>query len=241
MRIFDIVHKPAAATRSSRRRLTLWGVFFVFSLLFATLSTAAVKSLTLLALFEDKALFHIDGQRRLLHTGETSPEGVELISADAEEAVVNVNGRQEVLQLGLVNFVPELDAAAEPSWSGHDQISLWADSNGFFYVPGRVNGYPVRFLVDTGATSVALSSALAKRIGLDYTKGRRGVANTASGVTSMFGLKLDSVSVGGINLKDVDAGVIEGSFPLDPLLGMSFLGQLDMVREGNRMDLKRRN
>lgn len=176
-----------------------------------------------------------------MHTGETSPEGLELISADTGEAVVEVNGRREVMQLGLVNLIPEFDAAAEPSWSGPESVSLWADSNGFFYVPGRVNGYPVRFLIDTGSTAVAMSSALARRIGLDYTKGRRGVANTASGVTPMFGLTLESVAVGAINLKGVDAGVIEGNHPIDPLLGMSFLGKLDMVREGNRMDLKRRN
>jgi aspartyl protease family protein len=48
------------------------------------------------------------------------------------------------------------------------------------------------------------------------------------------------VTVGGINIKNVQAGVVIGSFPLEPLLGMSFLSQLDMVREGNRMDLKRR-
>ena len=227
------------APSAGRRRLSLWGVL-VFSLLFSTLSIAAVKSLTLLALFEGKALFHIDGQRRLLHTGETSPEGLALISANTEEAVVEVNGRREVLQLGLVNLVPEFDATPEPSWTV-ESVSLWADKNGFFYVPGRVNGFPVRFLVDTGATTVAMSSALARRIGLDYTKGQRGVANTASGMTRMYGLTLDSVTVGSIGLNNVDAGVIEGNFPLNPLLGMSFLGQLDMVREGNRMDLKLRN
>ena len=175
-----------------------------------------------------------------MHTGETSPEGLALISADTEEAVVEVNGRREVLQLGLVNLVPEFDATPEPSWTV-ESVSLWADENGFFYVPGRVNGFPVRFLVDTGATTVAMSSALARRIGLDYTKGQRGVANTASGMTRMYGLTLDSVTVGSIGLNNVDAGVIEGNFPLNPLLGMSFLGQLDMVREGDRMDLKRRN
>lgn len=120
-------------------------------------------------------------------------------------------------------------------------ISLWADPSGFFYVPGLINGYPVRFLVDTGATTVALSSELAERIGIEYTKGRRGIASTASGVIPVYEFDLKSVTVGGIELSNVSAGVILGEHPTVPLLGMSFLGQLDMVREGNRLDLKRRN
>lgn len=200
----------------------------------------AVDKLQLLALFENKALLHIDGQQRLMHTGETSPEGLLLVSADTNEAVVEVDGRREVLRLGLLTILPGGEGDPDPAWKGPALISLWADPSGFFYVPGLINGYPVRFLVDTGATTVALSSELAQRIGLDYTKGQKGIANTAGGVTQMYGLDLKSVTVGGIKLNNVSAGVILGGHPTVPLLGMSFLGQLDMVREGNRLDLKQR-
>ena len=176
-----------------------------------------------------------------MHTGETSPEGLVLISADTDKAVVEINGRQEVLRLGLVTTIPGSEADPDPAWKGPPSISLWADPSGFFYVPGLINGYPVRFLVDTGATTVALSSELAERMGLDYTKGERGIATTAGGVTPMYGLDLKTVTVGGIKLSNVSAGVILGGHPTVPLLGMSFLGKLDMVREGNRLDLKRRN
>ena len=176
-----------------------------------------------------------------MHIGERSPEGLLLIKADSNEAVVEVNGRREVLVLGMVTGFPGTDADPAPTWTGPQTVSVWADANGFFYVAGLINGYPVRFLVDTGATTIAISSELAKRIGIDYTKGQRGIANTAAGVTEMFGLDLKSVTVGGINLNNVSAGVIIGNYPTTPLLGMSFLGQLDMVREGNRMELKRRN
>ena len=226
----------SAGLKHNARRLVL-----VVSLSCCTAPAFGVNTLTLLALFEDKALFHVDGERRLMHTGERSPEGILLISADSNEAVVEVNGRQEVLRLGLVTTFPGSDAAPEPTWTGPETVSLWADPNGFFYTAGLINGYPVRFLVDTGATTIALSSELAKRIGIDLTKGQRGIANTAAGVTQMYGLELKSVTVGGINLSDVPAGVIIGNYPTTPLLGMSFLGQLDMVREGNRMELKTRH
>ncbi len=211
------------------------------SIVAAAADSHPVKKLNLLALFEGKALLHIDGERRLLSQGEVSPEGVKLISASPDGAVVEIAGRHEELRLGIATTFVDAD---EPSGAditiGSERVSLWADANGFFHVDGMINDFPVRFLVDTGATTVAISSDLAARIGLDLSRGRRGVASTAGGVAPMVGVNLKSVSVGDIILRDVDAGVIMGSFPETPLLGMSFLGQLDMVREGNRMELRRR-
>lgn len=241
MKTFDILKKYLVAATNASLKRSIWRPLAVALLLCCASPTLAVNTLTLLALFEDKALFHVDGERRLLHAGERSPEGLLLIKADSNEAVVEVNGRQEVMRLGLVTTFPGAEAVPEPTWAGPESVSLWADSNGFFYTAGLINGYPVRFLVDTGATTIAISSELAKRIGIDYTKGQRGIANTAAGITEMFGLNLKSVSIGEINLSDVTAGIIIGNYPTTPLLGMSFLGQLDMVREGNKMELKRRN
>jgi aspartyl protease family protein len=98
----------------------------------------------------------------------------------------------------------------------------------------------VTFLVDTGASTIALNSATAKRIGIDYTKGRPGMATTASGYTRVYSVKLDSVKVGEIVLRNVDAGVIDGPQPETPLLGMSFLNALEMKRDGDKMELTRR-
>lgn len=239
MRIFDIYRN---LTMARAAKLPPIGRRLWIGLLLLPLSAPvlAVKSITLLALFEQKALIHIDGERRLMHTGETSPEGLLLVSADTDKAVVRLNGKEEVLTLGLATSFPGVEADPTPSWSGPESVTLWADDNGFFYVSGLINGYPVKFLVDTGATTVALSSALAKRIGIDYTKGTRGLANTAGGVTQVFGLDLESVTVGGISQTNVRTGVVIGTHPVIPLLGMSFLQELDMLREGNRMELKRR-
>lgn len=199
----------------------------------------AVEKLAVLALFEGKVLLHVDGARRLIAEGETSPEGVTLLSADSDRAVVEVDGREEVLELGMMTSFPGASGDVDP-WDGPEKITLWAEDDGFFYASGSINGTSVRFLVDTGANTIAINRGLAERIGIDYRAGQQGVATTASGVTPMYLVTLDRVSIGDITLRNVDAGVLLGSQPDIPLLGMSFLGKLDMNRTGNRLELKRR-
>jgi len=206
----------------------------------APATVVAVDTLTVLALFKDKVLLHVDGERRMLEAGETSPEGIRLISADSDGAVAVIDGRRETLELGMVTSFPGASDDVSPTWDGPETLTLWAEDDGFFYARGSINGSRVRFLVDTGANTIALSRPLAERIGIPYREGRQGVAKTASGVTPMYLVTLKEVSIGGITLRDVQAGVLLGSQPDVPLLGMSFLGELDMVRSGNRLELKRR-
>lgn len=192
----------------------------------------AVDDISLQALFKDKAIFLIDGVRRVLSVGEKSREGVRLIAADpsTEQAEVSIDGKRKIIKLSMV-----MAGFASAKQTG---VTLWASTGGHFHADGAINGLPVRFLIDTGATTVALSGDEATRLGIDYRKfGRLGYANTASGVVRAYALKLDKVELGPIVLYNVDAGVIEGSYPLEALLGMSFLGRLDMKREGNRMEL----
>jgi aspartyl protease family protein len=196
---------------------------------------AALENLSLYALFKDKAILLVDGSRRVLAAGETSPEGVRLISTDtqAEEAVVEIAGARQTLKLGVVI------AAFKSAARAH--VTLWADGSGFFHAQGSINGQAVTFLVDTGANTVAINSALAQRLGLDYRKrGQPGTAATASGYTRFYGVKLDSVKIGEIVLHNVDAAVIEGREPQTPLLGMSALNALEMRRDGDRMELTKK-
>jgi aspartyl protease family protein len=118
-------------------------------------------------------------------------------------------------------------------------VTLTADTRGHFVVEGQVNGGAVRFLVDTGATTIALSSADAMRLGIDYRKGQRGLVGTANGTAAAYRVKLDTVQVGGIVANNVDAAVLEGNLPI-ALLGMSFLNRMDMKREGQTMVLIKR-
>ena len=191
----------------------------------------AAETVSVYALFNGKAILMVDGSRRVLKEGEVSPEGVRLISASTEtdEAVIEVEGKRRVLKMGVV-----ISAFTGPAQAS---TTLWASSNGFFHAEGSINGVPLTFLVDTGANTIAMNIATAKRVGIEYEKGQPGIAKTASGFVKIYGLTLDRVKIGEIELRNVEAGVIEGSQPDTPLLGMSFLGRLEMRRDGNRMDL----
>ncbi len=211
------------------------GVTLLLIALFAPSWCGAVENIALHALFKDKAIVMIDGTRRVLKAGEASPEGVTLLATDtqAETADIEIGGKREQLRLGVV-------IRAFRS-TGKGVITLYAGTGGHFHADGLINGVAVRFLVDTGATSIAINSHLANRIGLDYQRnGEPAYAQTASGIVRSWTVRLREVSIGDITLHDVEAGVIEGAFPTEALLGMSFLGSLDMRREADRMELRER-
>ncbi|MDH3670571.1 MAG: TIGR02281 family clan AA aspartic protease [Gammaproteobacteria bacterium] len=200
-------------------------------------SLYAEQSIKVFALFENKAIINIDGKRHVLAAGETSPEGLKLIRTDTlnELVEVEIGGRRETLRLGVVSTGGGLG-----SEGGTKKVVLFAE-RGSFYAEGSINGSSVKFLVDTGATTIAMNSYTADRIGLDYKRhGQRGMASTAGGVVPMYGLTLKKVTVGGIVLHNIEAGVIEGYHPEEVLLGMSFLGRLNMTRDGNKMELTKR-
>ncbi|MBI3546359.1 MAG: TIGR02281 family clan AA aspartic protease [Gammaproteobacteria bacterium] len=204
-------------------------------LMLALSGAYAVETISLQALFKDKAIVLIDGKRRVLKTGDVSPEGVKLLSTDTQEEIaeVELDAKRKVLKLGVV--ISSFTAR------GKGSATLYAESRGHYLVDGLINGVPVNFVVDTGATLVAMNSHVADRIGLDYRRnGRPSVAGTPAGYVRTYNLKLSSVQVGGITLYNIDGSVIEGSHPSEVLLGMSFLGQLDMKRDNDKMELSER-
>jgi len=94
-------------------------------------------------------------------------------------------------------------------------------------------------MLDTGATSVAMSAADAQRIGLDYSKGQRVQMNTANGVASGYKLRLQSVRVGDVEVYDIDAIVSPQPMPF-VLLGNSFINRFSMRRDADQMVLEKR-
>ena len=195
----------------------------------------AVESISLQALFKDKAILVVDGARRVLKNGEESPEGVKLLATDTQEekAEIEIGGKREVLKLGVV--------IAGFASKGKGSVILYPETNGHYFIEGLVNGVPVRFMVDTGATIIGMNSIVANRIGLDYRKqGRPGFVNTAGGTVPTYYIKLNNVTVGDITLYNVDASIVEGSSPREALLGMSFLGHLNMKRDSEKMELSER-
>jgi aspartyl protease family protein len=110
-------------------------------------------------------------------------------------------------------------------------------SSGFFHADGEINNRPVRFLIDTGANSVAMSASTARSLDIDFESGKRQIASTANGLVPMYKVELEKVSVGPIDVYNVDCAVITDPGPEDILLGMSFLSAVDMKREGDTMEL----
>lgn len=194
---------------------------------------AQEMEIVVVGLFAGNAVVQIDGNQHLLKEGKTSPEGVKLISATSQYAVLEVAGKQQKYELGTQITTNYAEPAKQP------MVSLWP-TNGMYQTAGTVNGYSVDFLVDTGATTVALNAATARRLGLDYYRGQQIGIRTASGLDVAYKVKLDYVQIEQIKLYNVEAVVIDGAEPARALLGMSFLGQLDIEHNGERMDLKQK-
>jgi aspartyl protease family protein len=189
-------------------------------------------SVSVVGLFRDKAIVSIDGGKpRTLSVGQTV-QGVRLIAADSSGASFDVDGRRRTLGMGQ-SFAGGGQTGARQS------VSLIADVRGHFAAAGSLNGYPMTFLVDTGATAIAISAAEARRIGLDYRAGAAAGVSTAAGVVPAWRVKFNTVTVGSITLNQVDGMVVETGLNV-PLLGMSFLNRMEMRRDGPTMTLTQR-
>lgn len=199
-------------------------------LLLCATSAYAVAPVVIVGLFKDKAVVQVGDLQRLLKVGQTSPEGVELLSANTSEAVVRYQG--ETYTLNLSDRVSSgFRDAQKPS------ITIPSDDMGQYRVRGAINGQYVNFLVDTGASIVALSSREADRLGISYLRGQRGTVQTAQGTTNSYFLSVDEMSVAGITAYNVQVAVIDGTYPVEILLGMSFLRQVTMSEQGGVMTL----
>jgi len=197
---------------------------------------ANATDVNVIGLFSGKAVVVIDkGAPRTLAVGQKTPEGVVLISSDSKRAVLEIDGKRETLEMGQDFEGAQRQSAERPS------VTLPADSRGQFYADGQVNGAHVRFVVDTGATTVLIPGPDADRLGLDYrNKGQMGHISTANGTATAYRVVLDSVTIGGITAYNVEAVVAEGSGLDVALLGMSFLNRTEMRRDGAYMTLTKR-
>ena len=106
---------------------------------------------------------------------------------------------------------------------------------------GSINGQSVQFLVDTGANAVAMNELDARKLGLQYRiDGQESQVVTASGVSKSWTVKLDSVKVGEIQVANVDAVVVQGGFPTQVLLGMSYLNSVRMQEQNSTLMLEKK-
>lgn len=202
--------------------------------LFAIGATAAAD-INIIALTTGKAVVTINGGKpQTLRLGQTTPEGVKLVSADSESATFEVAGARRTLGMGQTISIGGGPVSAQ-------RATLTADTGGHFVTIAVVNGISIRFMVDTGASLVTISSGDARRAGVHYLSGQKALLQTANGTMPAYRVKFDTVRLGDITLNNVDGVVVEGNVMGElGLLGLSFLNRVEMRRDGTTMTLTRR-
>lgn len=183
------------------------------------------------ALLGKTAVMNINGQRHTLRVGQTV-EGVTLVSAQPTAATVEINGRAQTL--GLSRRVgTAYQAPAEKV------VTIARDGLMKYQTTATINGRSALVLVDTGANTVAISGDAARAMNIDYSTGELSSVETASGVTAAHAITLHSVVVGGIEVNNVPAIVLEGAYPGTILLGMSYLRHVKMQEQNGILSLSR--
>ena len=120
---------------------------------------------------------------------------------------------------------------------GNNEVVLERNVQGHYVASGRINGVAVTFLLDTGATDVAMPEALADRLRLQRRRG--GVSQTANGPVAVWLTSLDEVSLGSIRLNNVRASILPSMSAGSPvLLGMSFLKKLEFTQKDRQLVLR---
>lgn len=205
------------------------------ALLAAAATGHAQQSVTLAGSMGTKALLIIDGQPHTLAVGQ-SAAGVTLLQLSDGQAQVQRGGSTATLRLG---GAPARLSGTPAAATGPQEIVLPVGLGGHFTSGGAINGRPVQFMVDTGATVVALSQAEAERIGLAWRDAPRAFTQTANGAVPVHRVSLNAVRVGEVEVTNVEAVVIPAQMPY-VLLGNSFLGRFQMRRDNDVLRLEKR-
>lgn len=193
---------------------------------------AVAEEVGLAGIMGSKALLMINGgEPQSVKVGEALG-GVKVLAIQNDQVVVEIGGKKRPLRVGQ-------HAVGAASADGSGKIVMTADGQGHFFTTGNINGTSVRFLVDTGATMVSLGASDARRIGLDFNRGQKGMSQTANGQAVVSKVQLDTVRIGDTTLHNVDALIHQNEMPV-ALLGMSFLNRMEMQRDGSTMTLKKR-
>lgn len=182
-----------------------------------------------------KALLVIDGQPHTLAVGQ-SAMGVTLLQLSDGQAQVQRGGSTAALRLG---GAPARLSGTPTAGTAAQEIVMPVGLGGHFISNGSINGRAVQFMVDTGATVVALSQGEAERIGLDYRSAPRALTQTANGPVPVHRVSLGAVRVGEVEVANVEAIVMPAQMPY-VLLGNSFLSRFQMRRDNDVLRLERR-
>lgn len=202
-----------------KRLFSLFGIALLFVLSSQPL-VAAPLEVRVEGLMSNMAILNINGKQRILKVGKTSPEGVKLLSANSRFAQVEINGKQQQLSLS---------SKISGSYQAPTKVSVSIQKKyGQYLTTGSINGRPVSFLVDTGATSISMSMSDAQKLGIAINPANAIQVGTAGGVVRGYHTMLEQVKVGQLKASYVRAVILESGFDGEILLGMSFLQHVKM-------------
>lgn len=212
----------------------LYRMMLTLPLWFGPQLSYAETQVNIVGLYSGKAVLIINnGKPKTLSVGQTS-EGVKLLAANSGVATLQIEGKTRQLGMGQAATVAGSSANGIPS------VTLYADKAGHYFSDCQINGATLKFLLDTGATSVSLNSGDAKYANIDYKQGERVQMHTANGIVNAYRSSIATLKIGNIVLNQVEAIVHEGGSPSVVLLGMSALNRLEMKRQDIALTLTKK-
>jgi aspartyl protease family protein len=201
--------------------------------LFAAAQTVSMAG----SIGDSKALLMINGTPHTLAVGSTV-KGVTLKRVSQGQAELEIGGKTLLISMG--GAPASVGAGAGGGGATGREILIAAGPGGHFVTSGQINGKAVQFMVDTGATAVAMGRSEAERLGIDWKNGQRGLSQTAGGVVATSAVSLTSVRIGDVEVFGVNAMILPAEMPF-VLLGNSFLSRFSMRRDANVMRLEKRD
>lgn len=214
-----------------RRRVlaTLYSLLAVS--LFCRPALAQSPDIVVEALLPNTVVLKVGGERKTLRVGQSHGD-ITLLAADQKAATLEVNGVRQTVGMSQHISTNYTEVAEQ-------RFTIPRDSRNQYNTTASINGRNVRVMVDTGASTIAISGVQAQALGIDYYMGEHMPVETASGLTNGYAVMLRSVSVGGIEVNNVPATVLEGNFPITILLGMTYLRHVRMEEQNGILSLSR--